>query len=452
MERSELHRQIRKGARTPIDDVDAFVDDIQDAAVPIRDVRCLEPLIESLKDSRVVMLGEASHGTQEYYEWRRLISSWLITRHGFDFIVVEGDWPSSETFNRYVLGEGDGTAMEALRTFRRWPTWMWANTEVARLGEWMRSHNSRSERKATFHGLDVYSLFESIDAVEASAEKVGPHFARRIRQAYGCFDPFRGDERQYARSLIGNPAGCEEEAARVARLLEEAFRKKVGSEPAAFDAIQNARVVRNAEAYYRAMIFGDEDSWNVRDRHMLDTLEALLESRGPDSRAIVWAHNTHIGDYRATDMRSQGLVNLGGLAREKWGTKAVSLVGFGSHRGEVIASHAWAGPIQRMIVPEAREGTTEAAFHEAATLMSEESFYVLLRDRKEETFRRARGHRAIGVVYDPDHERHGNYVPTSLSERYDAFVWFDRTRALVPILPSGDFDARDIPETWPRGQ
>jgi erythromycin esterase-like protein len=447
-------RQTRRKPPFGDNGFEMLVEEIHDTAIPLREVRDMEPLIDRLKDARIVMLGEASHGTQEFYEWRRLISAWLITHHGFDFIAVEGDWPPCWELSRYVRGEVEGNAESVLRGFRRWPTWMWANTEVARLGEWMRSHNATHEQQIGFYGLDVYSLFESMDAVLANIRLVDPEVAEKIANAYSCFDLYRHDEKAYARSLTSFPEGCEEQVHRVIQQFSESLRGRLfpSDVGAYFDLEQNARVVKNAESYYRTMILGGEDSWNVRDRHMIETLDALLERRGRGSKAIVWAHNTHVGDYRATDMYAHGLVNIGGLAREKWGKENVALVGFGTHQGEVVASRAWGGKIETLPVPEGRPDSIEAAFHRASSEMSVDRNFVIFDDRREGPFRDVRGHRAIGVVYNPEYERYGNYVPTSLAERYDAFMFFDRTGGVKPLLDSDDVNRKAIPETWPRGE
>jgi erythromycin esterase-like protein len=336
---------------------------------------------------------------------------------------------------------------------------MWGNREVASLARRLRDHNATlpPDQRVGFHGLDVYSLFESLDAVIAQLEEVNPILARRARVRYECFLPFRRDERRYARSLLEFPAGCQEQViANLKDLLAARLRARAGADAdeALFDAEQNARVVRNAEDYYRTMVHGTEDSWNVRDRHMQETLELLLERYdarlGAGTRAIVWAHNTHIGDYRATDMLRMGQVNLGGLARERLGEGAVALVGFSTYEGSVIASPAWDGPIQRLPVPPGRHGSWDAALHEAALAVGSSTFWSIFDpSSRRGPLGQNRGQRAIGVVYDPEHERWGNYVPTSLARRYDCLVHVDRTRALEPI-PIG-FDREELPETWPAG-
>lgn len=423
-------------------------------ALPLRRPRDLAPLIEQLSTRRIVMLGESTHGTHEFYEWRRIVSEWLVSRHGFNLIAVEGDWPPFMQLNRYVRDELPGTARDALAAFRRWPTWMWANTETIRLVEWLRTHNRIAAGKAPteIHGLDVYSLFESMDTVLAQLDRIHPFLARRVRKHYECFGKFDRDEKAYARSLIAYPEGCERE---VLESLREILGARMGNAHggdglAAMDARQNARIVANAENYYRTMMHGTEDSWNVRDRHMLETLESLLERRGPDGKAIIWAHNTHIGDYRATPMEANGQINLGGLAREAWGERDVALVGFGTYEGTVIASHSWGGPIQRVRLPAAESGSLEAALHE--TCLSLECPGVILTSlgqagpsALDDRIR----HRAIGAVYDSHYERHGNYVPTQLARRYDAYLHLDRTTALHPL--GLEADPGELPLTWPRG-
>lgn len=436
-------------------DASRLVKTIRGKAQPFQHASDLGPLISRIKDSKVVMLGEATHGTHEFYDWRRIISQELIANHGFNFIAVEGDWPPCQSLNEYIShGSPQGTAREALTAFQRWPTWMWANAEVAELAEWLRHHNASANEKVGFHGLDVYSLFESMEVVLERLHDLNPFLARRARTLYSCFERFNEDERRYARSLIQMPEGCEGEVAQVlSELLSFRLDGLSDREAALFDARQNARIVKNAEDYYRTMMLGTEDSWNVRDRHMMETLQLLLDHYGPTAKGIVWEHNTHIGDYRATDMLSMGQVNIGGLARERLGEDAVSLVGFGTYEGTVIASHAWDGPTQNLPVPPGRTGTYEEAFHDACAAEGHKQSFITFDAEDREagsSLAETLGHRAIGVVYDPAHERWGNYVPTSLANRYDAFVFFDQSRAVEPYSIS--FLHEDFPETWPRGQ
>ncbi len=416
----------------------------------------LKPLIENLAQSRIVMLGEASHGTKEFYQYRRWISEELIAEHGFQFIAVEGDWPPCWHVNQNIRGERHDEPSEAiLRSFQRWPTWMWANTDMVDLIRWLKIWNL--ERKAWqqvgFYGLDVYSLFESIDEVMKVLKKVDPDLARAAKAHYACFEVHDRDEMEYAKSLWQTPEGCRDEAMSVLREILIArieLQSKHQHHNELFDAQQNARIVRNAESYYRAMILGGEDSWNVRDRHMLETLDLLLKHHGENSKCIVWAHNTHIGDYRATPMLAAGNINIGGLAREKWGGEQVALLGFGTYRGDVLASDMWGGGIRRMPVPEGRAGSYEELLHRHCLENEAEAISLWFRgdEMATEKWKEVRGHRAIGVIYDPYRER-GNYVPTSLSQRYDGFIFIDETEALTPLVQK--FNRHEIPETYPAG-
>lgn len=456
MSRENLNRKRDPSDRVQRDTDEECIEAIEEKAIALNHPRDLKQLIDQISRARIVMLGESSHGTHEFYDWRRVISEWLITKHGFNFIAVEGDWPPCWELNKFVTNTINQAAPDILSHFNRWPTWMWANQDIVKLAQWMRTHNQTAakEKQAGFFGLDVYSLFESIDAVLKQLEKMNPILARRARVKYSCFDPFQGDEKAYARSLIEFPEGCEQQALEnLQDLLRLRLDKIKDRQHPLFDAEQNARIVVNAENYYRTMMHGEEDSWNVRDRHMIETLETLLDHSGPNSKAIVWAHNTHVGDYRATNMLAQGQINLGGLAREIWGEDQVALVGFGTYEGSVIASHAWDGPIQSLQVPPAKPGSYEAAFHEVAMSSGQSSFFLPWLndpDTRSGALSEVRGHRAIGVVYQPEHERFGNYVPTRLSQRYDAFVYVDRTTALEPLAQP--FDRGEIPETWPMGQ
>jgi erythromycin esterase-like protein/predicted phosphoribosyltransferase len=422
-------------------------------AVPLMNKSSLTPLINKIAHAKVVMLGESTHGTQEFYEWRRLISQELIENHGYSFIAVEGDWPPCAALNRFIHSEAESSEArekEMLKHFKRWPTWMWANTEIHKLTEWMHEHNLNNQPsyQAGFYGLDIYSLFESIDEVHNQLHKINPAVAREIRVRYNCFKRFLS-ETAYAKSLIKFPEGCENQ---VIKSLQKmlSLRLEGMQEDELLDAQQNAHIVRNAEKYYRSMVYSNDDSWNIRDRHMLDTLDRLLTHHGPNSKAIVWAHNTHIGDYRATDMQRLGQINIGGLAREKWGESNVSLIGFGTNEGEVLASHAWDGPIEVIDVPPGKPGSYESYFHNVSQRINSNAFYIWLEGAlRDSELKNIHGHRAIGVVYDPVYEHRGNYVPTSLSKRYDGFIFVDKTKALTPLIQK--FTHREIPDMWPAG-
>ncbi len=421
-------------------------------AVPLRTRFDFKKLTEKLKNAKIVMLGESSHGTQEFYEWRRLISQELISQHGFNFIAVEGDWPACSKVNDFIKSpEKTQDVHHVFKNFERWPTWMWANTDSIKLAEWLKKFNEKKSAKtqAGFYGLDVYSFFESMDEVIKTLHKIDPEAAKQAKQHYACLEKFERDERSYAKSLYQFPEGC---ASQVVQALQDLLKLKLGRADASalFEAQQNARIVKNAEHYYSALVHGNEDSWNVRDHHMMETLDVLLKRHGPDSKAIVWAHNTHIGDYRATNMVDYGQVNIGGLAREEWGESQVALLGFGTYKGEVVASRAWDGQVEVMPVPPGRADTYEDVFHKVALELNSNSFFLWLKDDlRNSELKKIRGHRAIGVVYQPNSDRNGNYVPTSLSQRYDGFVFVDQTHALTPLKQK--FLKNEIPETWPQG-
>ena len=422
-------------------------------AIPLKTRSGLTSLINKIAHSKIVMLGEATHGTQEFYEWRRLISQELIEHHGYNFIAVEGDWPPCSALNKFIHSEAESSEVrerEMLKHFKRWPTWMWANTEIHKLTEWMHEHNLDNLKpyQVGFYGLDIYSLFESIDEVHNQLHKMQPDVAREIKIRYGCFKRFLS-ETSYAKSLIKFPEGCE---AQVIKSLQKLLLTRLEGMQAQeiLDAQQNAHVVRNAEKYYRSMIYNGDESWNIRDQHMVETLERLFKYHGPNSKAIIWAHNTHIGDYRATDMEKAGQINIGGLARKKWGEKNVSLIGFGTYDGEVLASHAWDGPMQKIDVPPGKPGSYEAHFHAVAKKLDTNAFYIWLKDElRHSELKERHGHRAIGVVYDPVYEHRENYVSTSLSQRYDGFIFIDKTTALKPLIQK--FTHREIPDMWPAG-
>jgi erythromycin esterase-like protein len=420
-------------------------------ARPLHDADDLDPLLERIGEARYVLLGEASHGTDDYYTWRARISRRLIEEKGFSFIAVEGDWPDCYRVNRYVKGFPDGgeRAHEVLRSFARWPTWMWANEEVAELAEWLRWHNAGrpEEDRAGFFGLDVYSLWDSLYQVMGYLRRVAPEALPAARRALRCFEPYGEDVQEYARATVMVPTSCEE---KVVSLLHELRRSlPVYSEDGrdgAFNAEQNALVVKNAEAYYRAMVRSDSGSWNIRDRHMVETLDRLMRNHGPAARAIVWEHNTHIGDARHTDMIDDGMVNVGQLVREGHAREGVVLVGFGSHRGSVIAGREWEALMEHMAVPPGRAGSWEDVLHQAG----DANKLLLFTGQESAALREKRGHRAIGVVYHPEYEQYGNYVPSVLPRRYDAFLYLDETEALHPLHFRRRRE-REVPETYPTG-
>ena len=428
---------------------------VAEIAHPLRSAHDLDPLMDLVGDARYVLLGEASHGTSEFYTWRTEISRRLIREKEFSFIAVEGDWPDCYRVNRYVKGYSDsGRSAEAvLHAFERWPTWMWANLEVVALCRWLREHNDAlpRERRVGFYGLDVYSLWDSMHEVVAYLEQVDPDAARAARRAYRCFEPYGESADDYARATALVPISCENEAVATLRLLRErAVEHREDGPETFFNAEQNALVARNAERYYRTMVRGGPASWNVRDHHMVETLDRLMAFHGPSAKAIVWEHNTHVGDARCTDMARAGMVNVGQLVRQARGNDDVAIVGFGTHRGTVIAAQEWGDPMQEMSVPEARGGSYEAVLHHTGI----PDFLLPFAEREAhpvmDDLREPRGHRAIGVVYHPELEQFGNYVPTILPGRYDAFIYLDETRAVAPLHMPVRVDG-DLPETYPSG-
>jgi erythromycin esterase len=445
-------RLIDRSSQPVPHDTAELVEDVRALSLSLKGDRDLDPLMERIGDARCVLLGEASHGTSEYYTWRTRISRRLIQEKGFSFIAVEGDWPDCYRVNRYVKGAPDteASAYDVLHAYDRWPTWMWANEEVVQLVEWLRSHNDSlvDEAKVGFYGLDVYSLWDSMHAVIQYLERTDPDAVRAAWQALRCFEPYAEDAQEYAWATRLVAASCEDEVVATLRELQRQtppFREE-GRE-AHFNAEQNALVARNAERYYRTMVRGGSDSWNIRDQHMVETLERLMQHHGPRSKAIVWEHNTHIGDARATDMARTGMLNVGQLVRERRAREGVVLVGFGSHRGSVIAATQWGAPMERMAVPPAREESWEDICHRAGAA---NQLLILSRDSVPPRMLETRGHRAIGVVYDPAYEAFGNYVPTVLPRRYDAFLYLDETKALHP-LHLAPREEHEPPETFPSG-
>jgi erythromycin esterase len=432
---------------------EALIGEIRSLARPLRTPDDLDPLLDAIGDARYVLLGEATHGTSEFYTWRTEISRRLITEKGFSFIGVEGDWPDCYTVNRYVKGLSGDSAEKVLHAFMRWPTWMWANREIVDLIEWMREQNARipAETQVGFYGLDVYSLWESMHVVLDYLERMDPELARTARRAYSCFEPYDEDAQEYARATALVPTSCEQETVGILRALRiRAGELRDDGPDAYFNAEQNALVARNAELYYRTMVRGGPGSWNVRDHHMVETLNRLMTHHGPHAKAIVWEHNTHVGDARFTDMARSGMVNVGQLVRQEHDRDGVVLVGFGTHRGTVIAGREWGATMERMRVPEAKEGSYEAAMKVADV---EDALFIFPHGESEETreLREPRGHRAIGVVYNPRTEHWGNYVPTILPGRYDAFLYIEETKGVdalhMPVLVDGE-----PPETFPSGQ
>ncbi len=439
---------------------DVVVEAVRKAAYPIRGaVEDYNPLLELIADARFVLIGEASHGTHEFYRERAQITKRLIREKGFNAVAVEADWPDAYRVNRYVRGRGDDAeAIEALGGFLRFPTWMWRNADVLDFVGWLRNHNDTvrpGNPRVGFYGLDLYSLHASMAAVIAYLDKIDPEAAARARHRYACFDLY-GDDPQvygYAATLqLGQT--CENEV--ITQLIdlrrhaaEYAMRDGRIAEDDYFYTEQNARLVRDAEHYYRTMYRGEVSSWNLRDRHMAETLDALvdyLQRNGSAAKVVVWAHNSHLGDARATQMGVRGEWNVGQLIRQKYGRDVV-LVGCTTYDGTVTAASNWDAPAERKRVRPALLGSYEAIFHDAGS----ERFLLTLRGSLVAGLDHPRMERAIGVIYRPETERASHYFHASLPAQFDAVLHFDRTRAVEPLERTAAWQRGEVPETFPSG-
>lgn len=407
-------------------------------------------LFDRFASCRVVLLGEATHGTAEFYRARAAITRRLVENHGFTLVAVEADWPDAAAIDRHVRHRPPRAGAEP--PFQRFPTWMWRNTEVAALIDWMRAHNERrtdAAHQVGFYGLDLYNMSGSIAAVLDYLDKVDPQAARVARERYGCLTPWQKDPSTYGRAVLS--AGYEKcEQAVVAQCRDLLLRKLdyAAQDGESFlDAAQNARLVASAERYYRVMYYGGPESWNLRDTHMFETLSHLLEAHGPRSKAIVWAHNSHIGDARYTDMGAvREELNIGQLCREGFGDEA-ALIGFGTHAGTVAAATDWNGDMEVKRIRPSRADSYERLCHDAGVAR-----FLLDLDRDEALRRRLtepRLERFIGVIYRPETELTSHYADASLPRQFDAYVWFDETTAITPLGP--EHHRPGMPETYPFG-
>ena len=411
----------------------------------------LDALVEQIGEAKYVLLGEATHGTHEFYLWRAILTKRLIEEKGFSFVGVEGDSPDCYRVNRFVK-QYDGharNAYETIREFNRWPTWMWANWEVIEFINWLKDFNNRgsTKQKVGFYGLDVYSLGESLDALMKYLKNTDYIAYLKAQEAVKCFEPFGFEGTDYARATWLIPKSCETEVIDLLRDVRSKITTYNTDPEAVFNTEQNALVAVNAERYYRTMIQGGGASWNVRDRHMVETLERLMDFHGENAKAIVWAHNTHVGDARATDMSRQGMVNIGELISVYHDNDEVFKVGFGTYKGTVIAGRQWGDRMEIMEVPKASEDSWESILHEAGA--GENLVFTTKGWHDDPDFDKRFKHRAIGVVYQPEYEHFGNYVPSDIPLRYDAFIHIDKTSALHPVHLKPD--GHQIPETYPWG-
>jgi len=407
----------------------------------------LDSLLQQIGNANIVLLGEASHGTAEYYDWRAAITKRLVQEKGFNMMAVEGEWADSYRVNQFIKGAPkDSTqAVDLLRQYDRWPTWMWGNYHIASLVTWLNQYNQSraANNKVGFFGLDVYCLWESTQELIPYIQG-NDSLMRTAQQVQNCFQPFSADPMLYAYAVANASANCRTQTEKLWQSVYNSTGGTTATNEAQFVMQQNALVALNGERYYRASVSSYPDSWNIRDQHMAQTIARLMALSGPNAKLIVWEHNTHVGDARYTDMASQGTVNVGQLVREQFGQNNVYIVGFGSYKGSVIAADEWGGPIEVMNVPAAQKGSWEELLHrqsaENKILFSNELANVA-------ALKNPIGHRAIGVQYDPAREN-GNYVPSVIPNRYDAFIFIDQTKALRPL---GTAARNEPPDTYPSG-
>lgn len=430
------------------DDLSELIRQRAEVLPPLDDPAFVERF-DRFADARVVLIGEASHGTSEFYRARAAITRRLVQQHGFTVIAVEADWPDAAKIDRYTRHLQQPTWVE--EGFKRFPNWMWRNQEVADFAAWLRNHNEAlaPEQRAEFRGLDVYSLGSSIREVLDYLDRIDPDAARAARRRYGCLSPWHEEPATYGRKVMLGQPSCEEQVVEQLRALLDqqlAYLDRDGG--SFFNAERNARVVLAAEQYYRAMYRGSTESWNLRDRHMFDTLRALLDHRGGDAKAVVWAHNSHIGNAASTSMGWGGEFNIGELCRTAFGRDAV-LIGMATDHGEVAAADDWDEPMQIKQVRPSRPDSWEQLFLRAgipASLTSWRDDPVL-----RQALARPRLERAIGVIYRPATERQSHYFQAILSEQFDALIWFEETSAVTPIGPQ-EIDDQVVPDTYPFGE
>ncbi|MFC3607450.1 erythromycin esterase family protein [Stutzerimonas tarimensis] len=435
-------------------DDDTLIRLLRQSAEPLVDIDSPEfaAPFERFADARVVLIGEASHGTSEFYRARAAITRCLIERHGFSIVAVEADWPDAGLIDREVRGgESSGWIYEG---FQRFPTWMWRNREVAAFVDWLREHNRSlpPASRCEFRGLDVYSLGASLEQVTRYLDRVDPDAAVTARERYGCLTPWQHDPALYGHNVarLGRESCEDEVVAQLQDLLEQrlVYMREDGEQ--FFDAERNARVVLAAEQYYRTLYRGSTASWNLRDRHMFDTLQALLQRRGDSAKAVVWAHNSHIGNAAATSMGWGGEFNVGELCRTTYGQDAV-LLGLFTDRGTVAAADNWDEPMHVMPVRPSRDDSWERLFLRAGLPASLTCWREPSASRLREALSRPRLERAIGVIYRPQTERQSHYFQAVLAKQFDALLWFEETQAVTPLGPQLSA-LGDAPDTYPFGE
>jgi erythromycin esterase-like protein len=414
----------------------------------------LQPLIDAVASSHYVLIGEASHGTHEFYATRASITKELISKHGFTAVCIEGDWPDAYRVNEYVRGRNSGVnADNALSGFSRFPTWMWRNTVVQEFVEWLKQHNASAENKAGFYGLDLYSMYTSIDEVIKSLKKIDPEAAERAKRRYSCLEHFAENPQVYGyASTVGMTKKCEDDVIKQLSELQqktsEAYQIDGASEERLFYIEQNARLVSNAEQYYRSMFNDDILSWNVRDEHMAETLDELVDFLGRNDqkpKVVVWAHNSHLGDARATERSDKDELNLGQLVRERH-RDTCSLIGFTTYTGTVTAASDWDAPAEKKQVRPGYAHSYEELFH----TMGEQRFFLQTKRAMEE-LSEPRLERAIGVIYRPETERYSHYFHAHITQQFDWVIHIDTTSALIPLEPTTKWHSGEAPETFPSG-
>lgn len=449
--KSEARSSPRRALRSVSPGEEALVRKLADAAEPFPSVEAadIDPLIGRIGSARIVLLGEATHGTSEFYRMRERITRELIVKKGFRFVAIEADWPDAARVDHYVRHfqhpPSEWTA------FARFPTWMWRNIEVRDFVDWLRKHNGalRERERVAFHGLDLYSLYDSIRSVVSYLEDVDPASAKVARERYGCLTPWQRDPATYGHAaLSGAYRTCEADVVRALGDLLAKRRTYAEHDGERFlDAEQNARLVANAERYYRIMYYGSRASWNLRDSHMFETLKNLLAFHGPGSKGVVWAHNSHIGNAAATEMSARGEYNIGQLCRKEFGQEA-HLIGFGTYSGTVAAASEWDGPMQVKKVRPALPNSHEHLCHATG----QARFMLSLRRRGDlygpKGLGKERLERAIGVIYRPESELASHYFQANLTRQFDDYIWFDDTHAVTPLNTA---EMKDVPETYPFG-
>jgi erythromycin esterase-like protein len=413
-------------------DMSQIVESIKSESIQYKTNDDLQKIIDAIGDRKYVLLGEASHGTSEFYSIRAELTKKLIEQKGFSIIAVEGDWPSCFEVNRYVKGYENTyqTSKEVLESFNRWPNWMWANEEIAELVDWLKDYNQSNVNKIGFYGIDVYSLWESMEEIISYLQKTGSGDVEIAKKAFSCFEPHSRKPENYGVSASFLSEDCIDEVTKLLVKVQQNRHQYASIDEADLSLEVNALVAANAERYYRAMVQNDVESWNIRDFHMSDAIDKLTSYYGEDAKVIVWEHNTHIGDARATDMKAEGTVNVGQIVRERYGVDNVYAVGFGTHRGTVIAARNWGDNPKITTVPEGERGSWEDLLHRASPVNK----ILLFNSDNKRLFNSIIGHRAIGVVYHPEYEHLGNYVPSQVASRYDGFIFVDQSHALKPLI------------------